>query len=307
MSTKSRRNNPYFSIIIPTYNRGDLIKATLKSLKDQSFDDFEVLIIDDGGHDDTEGVVASFNDSRFFYTWKKNEERAVARNTGTHLSKGKYLNFFDSDDVAYPHHLQTAYEFIQNQNNPEVFHLAYDFKSPNGAFLKSMDQFPTLANKILAHGNSLSCNGVFIREDVAKTYLFNSDRALSASEDYELWMRLACRFPFHSINTVTTSIIDHEFRSVVKIDKRKLIKRKELFLKYLQEDKLFMEKYGKYLLKMKSDSYTYIALHLAIAGYEVSESIFYLKKALKLRPAVITERRFLGTLKTIFKRKWKKF
>jgi len=63
---------PFFSIIIPTYNRSEKLKNTITSVLNQTFEDFELLIMDDGSTDDTEDIVNSFNDSRIIYLWKVN-------------------------------------------------------------------------------------------------------------------------------------------------------------------------------------------------------------------------------------------
>jgi glycosyltransferase involved in cell wall biosynthesis len=100
--------SPFFSIVIPTYNRADLIAATLRSVHTQEFIDFEVLIIDDGSKDNTAEVVQSFiADARFQYLPKPNEERGVARNYGLARARGEYVLFLDSDDRLHSNHLST--------------------------------------------------------------------------------------------------------------------------------------------------------------------------------------------------------
>src|SRR5690554_6195096 len=103
-----KSKSPFFSIVIPTYNRAEIIGETIQSVINQSFSDFELLIVDDGGTDETDKVVATFPDKRITYFKKENAERGAARNFGANKSKGKYLNFLDSDDLLYPNHLETA-------------------------------------------------------------------------------------------------------------------------------------------------------------------------------------------------------
>src|SRR5688572_6318319 len=96
---------PFISVIIPCYNRASMIGKTIRSLQQQDYNDYEILVIDDGSTDNTEQVINEIADARTSYFKKLNEERAAARNYGAGLAKGSYLNFFDSDDLALPNHL----------------------------------------------------------------------------------------------------------------------------------------------------------------------------------------------------------
>lgn len=125
-------STPYISVVVPTYNRAHLIERSIRSILQQTFTDYEVLVVDDGSEDNTEQVIKSINDQRITYYKKANGERAAARNYGTSKAKGVYVTFFDSDDLMYPHHLQHAYDFINQQNNPEWFHLGFDYKNSSG-------------------------------------------------------------------------------------------------------------------------------------------------------------------------------
>jgi glycosyltransferase involved in cell wall biosynthesis len=291
---------PYFTIVIPTYNRADFLPKTIETLLNQSFTNFEIIVVDDGSTDNTAEVMRKIEDSRVIYHPKKNEERAVARNTGAKMARGKYINFFDSDDLAYTHHLQTAYNTIEKLQNPEFFHLSYDIKTPEGDIIREVNQLPDQLNQMLIHGNTLSCNGVFIRKDIALNFPFTPDRALSASEDYELWLRLSSRFTLHHNNTMTTSVINHEMRSVLTVNLEKLSSRMRLLESYLQKDTVFMEKYGKYLPTFKSDNCTYIALHLALTKKNRIQTIRYLIKSLTISLQVLKTRRFYATIKHFF-------
>lgn len=122
---------PFFSIIIPTYNRANLIAATLQTVLQQDFADFEVLVVDDGSTDDTTLVVQNLfgHHEKLRYLQKKNEERSIARNYGLQQAKGKFAVFFDSDDFMHPDHLSSLYEVIQKQPNLNFFACKYVFSS----------------------------------------------------------------------------------------------------------------------------------------------------------------------------------
>ena len=147
----------FFSIVIPTYNRASLITRTVISLLEQEYQNFEVIIVDDGSTDDTEAVVKNIDTLKVSYHKIKNSERGCARNFGAKLAKGDYINFFDSDDLAKPNHLSTANKTILDKNFPELFHLNYMVMNSNSEFLKSNVGNATLANGILINGNAWPC------------------------------------------------------------------------------------------------------------------------------------------------------
>lgn len=105
------------SIIIPIYNRADLIEETLDSIKQQTHEDWECIIVDDGSTDDTISVVEQFiaNDPRF-KLYKRPEDLlkgpSSCRNYGVTLSSGRFIQFFDSDDIMHPNHLKLKQDAI---------------------------------------------------------------------------------------------------------------------------------------------------------------------------------------------------
>ena len=120
-----------FSVIVPTYNRGDRIKQTIESVLTQSYSDFEVIIVDDGSTDNTESIIKSLTDNRIKYYKIENSERGAARNIGFQISSGDYVNFFDSDDLALNKHLKVAANFIKRYHKPPLFHLNFGYIDDN--------------------------------------------------------------------------------------------------------------------------------------------------------------------------------
>jgi len=109
------------SVVIPTYNRAHLIQFALESVLNQSFKDFELIIVDDGSSDYTSSIVHKFCSrypNKIRYIYQKNRGPAVARNTGLFFATGKYVAFLDSDDLWVPEHLQIAINFLES--HPDV-------------------------------------------------------------------------------------------------------------------------------------------------------------------------------------------
>ena len=289
----------FFSIVIPTYNRADLLRDTLVSIQNQSFEDFEVIIVDDGGKDHTEQVVAELNDTRFKYHWKENGERARARNYGIRKSTGKYISFHDSDDILYPNHLHIVYEFIRN--NPKAKFIATGRQNidENGAqILGSTTPNPVRPNDSLIYGNYLSCLGVFIISGLLKENRFLEDDDLLLSEDWHLWLRIAARVKLYYIPETTCALRVHDARSVLAVDVQKQIKRQTVLMESLKADQIFMQKYGNQWPGFEAHNYTYIALHVLLGKPKYrSVALQHLWKAIKLYPPTLFKRRTLAILK----------
>lgn len=290
----------FFSFVVPTYNRADLIAKTLQSLLNQQYTSYEIIVVDDGSTDNTAEVVKSLNNEHIIYVKKNNAERAAARNCGAAMAKGEYINFFDSDDLAYPNHLSEAVRIIQQYQKPEWFHLSYAVADPSGAKLRNAAKYamPTL-NKQLAKGNILSCNGVFIKKDILLANPFNEDRKLSASEDYELWCRLAARFPLVYSNVITSLIVDHEMRSVRKINGEQLIVRLNLLSHHLELDSKVVTYFGKEFALIKMYASSYIAVHLSDQPAFKLTSIRYMVKGISQSSALVKKKVFYAIIKNL--------
>jgi glycosyltransferase involved in cell wall biosynthesis len=108
---------PLFSVIIPAYNRASTLGAAIQSVLDQTCQDFEIVIVDDGSQDDPRGVAESFADPRIRFFAKENEGGGVARNTAIEMAVGRYIAPLDSDDVFLPHHLAAMKTMLHGTTN----------------------------------------------------------------------------------------------------------------------------------------------------------------------------------------------
>ena len=109
-----------FSIVIPTYNRADIIAKSLDSIYSQTYQDWEIIVVDNASTDNTAGVIAKYlSKGKLRYIVNdKNYERSYSRNKGMRLAKGDFVSLLDSDDVLYPDCLQKAADF--STANPET-------------------------------------------------------------------------------------------------------------------------------------------------------------------------------------------
>jgi glycosyltransferase involved in cell wall biosynthesis len=269
---------PLVSVVIPSYNRKTFVTKTVNSLLNQDTDDYEIIVIDDGSTDGTDAYFQTFKHPKLSYHKIANSERGVARNTGARLAKGDYVNFFDSDDLAYPIHIKTAITAIQKLGEPEILHTNYDLKTADGIDLEMNRILKDNINQLLIYkGNILSCNGVFIKREIALLYPFCESRVLSGTEDYALWLRLSSRFKIHWINQVTHVVIDHEQRSMASHDMVKMINRNMFLLDYLQIDDHFMSYVGKQYNYIEAECFSFISLHLILEEKNLDGLLFLFK------------------------------
>ncbi|MGE0561836.1 MAG: glycosyltransferase family 2 protein [Flavobacteriales bacterium] len=287
----------FFSIIIPTYNRASFIVKTIQSIINQTYSNFEVIVVDDGSTDNTEEVVKSIKDERIKYYKKENAERGAARNFGTKKAKGDFITFVDSDDIVYNNYLEQANIFINNNPNAKIFHQLFEIKDVEGNLLqRNISIKKNIFKSLVFEGNFMACQGMFLKKDFALEHSFIEDRDISASEDYELWLRIACNYEILINPVVTSSLIEHHKRSVLQIDPNGLIKRKIKMTNILISNPKIEKRLLPYKNVLWSNAYSYISLHLAMTNYK-KESIKYLFKSIKKAPYFIFKIRFLAIVK----------
>jgi glycosyltransferase involved in cell wall biosynthesis len=289
---------PFFSIIIPTYNRAAFIRKTISSVLSQQYPNFEAIVIDDGSTDDTEAVVSSISDKRIMYYKKINSERGAARNSGIQKATGNFVTFLDSDDLLRDNHLLEAKKFMDENLSADVFSVGYDVVSAQGKVLHSWKTLPSPVNDKLVEGNFLSCLGVFVRRELLLKNLFNEDRSLSGSEDYELWMRIAARYPIYVHNVSTALLVNHNERSVTNFAPDKLINRIAALKMYIASDPQIQVRYGPRLKKLNGYNDLYLALHLAMMKARAAGIRFFMK-AFRQHPSMVFKYRFWVVVKKI--------
>ena len=291
----------FLSIVIPTYNRAHLIEHTLKSVLAQSCDDFEVIVIDDGSSDNTEEIVQPYLSEKVRYYRIPNSERGAARNCGTKHAKGEYINWFDSDDEMLPHHVAHIKELCTRHKNPEVVNVMYQIKDSGSGKLTPVQFSYSSGQKqrknYLIEGNYLACNPVIVRRDIALENPFIEDRALSASEDYELWLRLLTKYPFHQSAEITSFLIQHDERSVnTMTNPDKLETRFLTFLKYTDENESLKQFLGSDYRYFVMRNYLILAVDLAYNNHK-RKGFHYLRKAFREHKSALKQRVFWATLK----------
>jgi glycosyltransferase involved in cell wall biosynthesis len=192
---------PQVSIIIPTYNRGWIIKEAIDSVLAQDYTEFELIVVDDGSTDHTSGVLDSYGKDIKVLS-QKNKGVSAARNRGIAEASGKFIAFLDSDDLWLSQKLSVQIEFF-NQNPDALICQTEEVwirnglritpkkrhKKPSGMIFK-----PSLERCLVSPSAVMIQRSLFDR-------VGEFDETLPACEDYDLWLRISCRFPIHLIDT----------------------------------------------------------------------------------------------------------
>jgi glycosyltransferase involved in cell wall biosynthesis len=211
---------PKVSVIIPTYNRAHLIKQSVQSVLEQSYQNFEVIIVDDGSSDNTEKVIRDLgNPEKIIYRYQENQGRSNARNHALQIATGQYITFLDSDDIYLPNKLQMQVEYLDAQPEVGMVYASAICEDESGNSLG----FQYHAS---AHGYIYEQVAFYIpvtiilptvmvrREIIEKVGYF--DENLNRFEDTDYWRRISrlclvgvipevlCRIKTHSGNTLAS-------------------------------------------------------------------------------------------------------
>ena len=201
---------PFFSVVLPTYNRAVFLHKAIESVIHQSFHDWELVIVDDGSTDNTKDIVASFNDNRIIYIFQENKERSAARNKGIVASKGLYICFLDSDDCFLSNRLELLYNEILRTKMPVAF-LFTSIKFTDGIELSYKDIGSNIFDFLIE--NVIGIPQACINSIILKEFKFNEQFFIA--EDLELWLRIVKKYPLIYFKNQTTYLAtQHEDRTV---------------------------------------------------------------------------------------------
>jgi glycosyltransferase involved in cell wall biosynthesis len=183
---------PSISVIIPTYNAAKYLNTCVKSVLNQTFKDFELLIIDDGSTDHTKEIVTAFDDRRLKYFYQKNQGKSQARNYGIFRSCGKFISFLDADDFYYKTKLKYLLDFLNNNSHVGCVAGSVRRISENGQIIsaKKHKNNKLINIKDLLFGNSINVCSTLIRSDYVKK-IEGFDIRLKRGEDWDFHYRLA--------------------------------------------------------------------------------------------------------------------
>lgn len=191
---------PSVSVIIPTYNRAQKVVRAISSVLYQTFNDYEIIVVDDGSTDSTKAAIAQFEEYVTYIAYPSNLGVSAARNIGIGRSSAPFIAFLDSDDYWLPKKLEAHMEFFRTHpcaqicQTDEIWIRKGQRVNPKKKHLKpSGDIFEPSLKLCL-----VSPSAVMLRRSLLEEVgLFDED--LLACEDYDLWLRISCQYPVYLI------------------------------------------------------------------------------------------------------------
>ena len=275
---------PKISIILPVYNGATTIQATIDSVLQQTFSDFELIIIDDDSTDHTLEILSQYTDSRIQVLSCSHRGAAASRNRGLKQASGEYIAFLDADDLWTPDKLEAQLNALQTHPKAAVAYSWTDYIDESGNWRQAGrhrrvngDAFAQmLRSNFLENGsNPLICR--YALDDVG-----DFDESLTGGQDWDLYLRLAARYLFVNVpavqifyrirnNSISANITRQE-QQVVKVLNRAFsqapeslqpLKRKSLALVYKY---LVCRTFD--LLPSRSNGWKALQLIMIYIGYE---------------------------------------
>lgn len=189
---------PTVSVIIPTYNRSNLLKEAIESVLQQSYTDLELLVIDDGSTDNTCSVVQKCLDNRIKYHFQKNAGQSSARNLGILKGKGIYVAFLDEDDLWPKDYLKTVITQLEANNEFGATYTRVTLMYPDGTKKELGTEKRCRSGQITKfffdYSPCLMPSATCFRKSVWKDFFW--DEALKRSPDYDVFLRISTRTKF---------------------------------------------------------------------------------------------------------------
>jgi glycosyltransferase involved in cell wall biosynthesis len=198
---EKKQKKPLISVIIPTYNRGWIIKEAIDSVMAQNYRDFELIIVDDGSTDNTSDILNSYHGDILVFR-QENRGVSAARNRGILEASGRFIAFLDSDDLWLPQKLFRQVEFF-NKNPDAKICQTEETWIRNGVRVNPKRKHKKPCGMIFEPSLALcliSPSAVMIRRSLFEK-VGGFDETLPACEDYDLWLRISCRYPVYLIET----------------------------------------------------------------------------------------------------------
>lgn len=195
--------NPKISVLMPVYNAEKFLKEAIDSILNQTFKDFEFLIINDASTDRSKEIILSYKNPRIrYFENKKNLGVARTLNRGLRLAKGEYIARMDADDMSLSNRFELQYKEMEKDKEIAVLASNYDVVDESGKFMytQKYTKSPEEIYYILQFIDCLGHSTVMFRKRIVLDVFngYNEDRA---AEDYELWLRISSKYKIFKIDT----------------------------------------------------------------------------------------------------------
>jgi len=182
-------DSPLVTIIITTYNHANYLSKSIQSVINQSYSNFEIIIIDDGSTDNTKQVISNFPNIIYFY--QTNSGLSSARNSGINLAKGKYIIFLDADDWLFPKAIETNLKYHQNNTSLAFVsgnHFKFFINDNSIVTYKVVVESDHYLHFLKSNYVGMHAT-VMYNQEILKEYTF--DQTLRTCEDYDMYLKIS--------------------------------------------------------------------------------------------------------------------
>jgi glycosyltransferase involved in cell wall biosynthesis len=190
--------HPFFSVVIPLYNRRNIIAKTLDSVLSQTYDSFEIVLVDDGSGDHPEEVISQLNEPRIRLIRQENAGGSAARNRGIDEARGAYIAFLDSDDAFLPDHLASMKSLIDGTENTAAYSPIIVDRGNGKTFIKPprpLGKDEAMADYLMRDRGFVQTSGLVVPTEVARKVRYRLGLPFGQDTDFAIRLHLAgCRF-----------------------------------------------------------------------------------------------------------------
>jgi glycosyltransferase involved in cell wall biosynthesis len=291
---------PKVSVNISCYNSEPYIYETIKSVLDQTFGDFEIIVIDDGSTDNTEKILKSFHDERIKYLYQDNRGLAAARNRALSLSSGEYIAFLDHDDIWLPSKLEKQVLLLETRKDVSLVYSNFFRIFPNGrkVLVLKKRQPEGMIFEPLLYNYPIGLLTAVVRKQVLEELVDIFDENLKILEDYDVFMRVLYRHKAAYIKEPLATHRIHGNRATLMFQDRYADEYSYVAKKFEKLDPFFMKKYSRALIhlygnishlraKMAMTKQDKIAARGYLSTYKVKGAKFLLLYLLAFLPPMV--------------------
>lgn len=202
--------NPFVSVIIPTYNRADLLVQAIQSVLNQTYGHFELLIIDDNSSDNTSEIINTIKDNRVHYfRLSKNQGAPAARNIGLKKAKGELVAFLDSDDQWLSTKLEKQVELFNKEKNVGLVYTGIKIISNQLERIILPSKRGEMGNKLLIKNYVGTTSSVLIKKDLLDE-VGGFDLTFTSCQDWDLFIRISQKMHFNFIEEPLVLYFEHD-------------------------------------------------------------------------------------------------
>ena len=209
------------SVVVPNYNYGHYLENAIDSVLSQSYEELELIIVDDGSTDDTRSLIHKFSDPRIFWYFQGHKGISAARNFGIHQARGEYIAFLDADDFWAPTKIEEQVKSLRFQNELGLIYSGFFLIDQDGQVIAKRSPVKVINPplKMLLLGNIISGSSTtaFVPRQVFDI-VGEFDEQIKGAEDWDMWIRISEKFSILAIDKPLAFIRLHSQNTTSNID-----------------------------------------------------------------------------------------